>query len=59
MDALQADIDALETEKGDMKEKLKMLSKKALLEGLTRQSGQSGIASIVMGTAGRQKATFI
>ena len=47
LDALQLDIDTLEQEKTDLKERLKVLSKKTLLEGLTRQSSQSGIAAIV------------
>ena len=42
MDALQADIDNLEQEKAELKERLKMLSKKTLLEGLTRQTSQAG-----------------
>ena len=42
MDALQADIDALEHEKADLKERLKLLSKKTLLEGLSRQTSHSG-----------------
>lgn len=42
MDALQADIDTLEQEKLELKERLSVLSKKTLLEGLTRQAGQSG-----------------
>lgn len=41
MDALQADIDTLEQEKLELKERLSVLSKKTLLEGLTRQAGQS------------------
>lgn len=52
LDALQADIDALESEKAELKEKLKMLSKKTLLEGLSRQTGGSGIAAIVAGDPG-------
>ena len=43
MDALQADIDTLEQEKLELKERLSVLSKKTLLEGLTRQAGQSGM----------------
>lgn len=39
LDALQADIDALEHEKHELKDRLKVLSKKSLLEGLQRQSG--------------------
>ena len=50
MDALQADIDALEQEKLELKEKLKIISKKTLLEGLSRQTNQSGIAAIVTGS---------
>ncbi|CAH1783867.1 unnamed protein product [Owenia fusiformis] len=37
-DALQSDIDSLENEKSELKERLKMLSKKALIEGLTQKS---------------------
>ena len=40
MDALQADIDTLEQEKLELKERLSVLSKKTLLEGLSRQAGQ-------------------
>ncbi|CAI2730926.1 unnamed protein product [Schistosoma spindalis] len=36
LDALQADIEALEQEKADLKEKLKTLSKKALFEGIIK-----------------------
>lgn len=36
LDHLQTDIDSLENEKGEMKEKLKLLSKKALSEGLSK-----------------------
>ncbi len=44
MDTLQSDIDTLEQEKLELKDRLKVLSKKTLLEGLTRQSsGQTGI----------------
>ncbi|XP_041368819.1 dynactin subunit 1-like isoform X2 [Gigantopelta aegis] len=38
LDVLQGDIDVLEREKLELKERLKVLSKKTLLEGLTRQS---------------------
>ena len=47
MDALQSDIDALEAEKADLKERLKTVSKKSLFEGISRQS--SGIAALVTG----------
>lgn len=42
LDALQSDIDTLEAEKAELKERLKVLSKKSLLENLSRQSSQSG-----------------
>ncbi|KAK3094997.1 hypothetical protein FSP39_008880 [Pinctada imbricata] len=41
MDALQGDIDTLEQEKLELKDRLKVLSKKTLLEGISRQAGQS------------------
>ncbi|XP_064610266.1 dynactin subunit 1-like isoform X3 [Liolophura sinensis] len=41
MDALVADVDALEQEKAELKERLKVLSKKTLLEGISRQSKDS------------------
>lgn len=37
MDHLQADIDSLETEKGELKNKLKHFSKKILIEGINRR----------------------
>lgn len=40
MDHLQVDIDALETERGKLKEKLKNYSKKALIEGISKTAGQ-------------------
>ncbi|XP_062605399.1 LOW QUALITY PROTEIN: dynactin subunit 1-like [Saccostrea cucullata] len=40
MDALQQDIDTLEQEKIELKERLKILSKKTLIEGITRQATQ-------------------
>ncbi|XP_052772029.1 dynactin subunit 1-like isoform X2 [Mya arenaria] len=45
LDALQADIDTLEQEKLELKERLGVLSKKTLLEGLTRQAGHPGLSS--------------
>ncbi|KAK7109531.1 dynactin subunit 1-like isoform X4 [Littorina saxatilis] len=41
-DSLQSDIDNLEQEKTELKERLRVLSKKTLLEGLTRQSSGHG-----------------
>jgi len=56
---MQGDIDALEAEKTELKERMKQLSKKTLLEGLqSRQSSQSGIAALVLGKAG-QHASFL
>lgn len=49
MDALQADIDQLESEKAELKQRISSQSKMGL-EG--RGSGSSGIASIVTGIAG-------
>jgi dynactin 1 len=40
MDHLQADIDSLESERGELKEKLKNYSKKALIEGISKSAGQ-------------------
>ena len=41
-DTLQSEIDSLEQEKAELKERLRVLSKKTLLEGLTRQSSGHG-----------------
>ncbi|XP_059468998.1 dynactin subunit 1 isoform X2 [Neocloeon triangulifer] len=38
MDHLQADIDSLESERGELKEKMKSISKKALIEGMARSN---------------------
>nr|XP_006821979.1 PREDICTED: dynactin subunit 1-like [Saccoglossus kowalevskii] len=52
LDHMQGDIDALEREKSELKTRLNTLSKKTLLEGLSRSQGQpSGIAAVVAGTA--------
>ena len=40
MDHLQADIYSLESERGEMKEKLKNYSKKALIGHITKSAGQ-------------------
>ena len=43
MDALQCDIDALEQEKTELKDNLRLISKKTLLENITKQAaGLSG-----------------
>merc|ERR1719228_2939831 len=38
LDHLQNDIDSLESERGELKDRMKMMSKKALIEGLTKSS---------------------
>ena len=38
MDTLQGDIDALEREKTELRERVKELSRKTLMEGIVRQS---------------------
>lgn len=50
MDALQADIDQLESEKAELKQRINSQSKMTI-DGL-RGTGPSGIASIVTGMAG-------
>lgn len=50
MDALQADIDQLESEKAELKQRINSQSKMTI-DGL-RGTGPSGIASIVTGIAG-------
>lgn len=42
MDALQADIDGLEHEKAELRERVKDLSRKTLMEGIVRQSNAAG-----------------
>lgn len=39
MDHLQVDIDTLETERGELKDKMKQMSKKALIQGLSKSQG--------------------
>lgn len=46
LDHLQTDIDSLENEKGEMKEKLKLLSKKALIEGMSKSTPGASLASM-------------
>lgn len=52
LDHLQTDIDSLENEKGEMKEKLKLLSKKAALEATLSKtvSGNFAIISTKLNT---------
>ncbi|KAF5292478.1 hypothetical protein FQA39_LY14025 [Lamprigera yunnana] len=46
LDHLQSDIDSLETEKGEMKEKLKVFSKKSILEGMVKGSSGAPLSSL-------------
>lgn len=46
LDHLQTDIDSLENEKGEMKEKLKLFSKKAYLEGMSKSTSGSQLTSL-------------
>ncbi|XP_014675205.1 PREDICTED: dynactin subunit 1-like [Priapulus caudatus] len=55
MDVLQGDIDALEHEKSDLKEKLKSLAKKAMVEGLAK----SPALSAIMGVGASSSPAFI
>ena len=41
MDHLQADIDSLESERGELKDKVKQMSKKALIQGLSKSQMMS------------------
>lgn len=43
MDHLQSDIESLESEKGELKEKLKALNKKTLYEAFSKASPLAGI----------------
>lgn len=57
MDALQADIDQLEAEKAELKQRINSQSKMTV-DGL-RAAGPSGIASIVTGAAGGENDTDV
>lgn len=46
MDHLQSDIESLETEKGELREKLKALNKKTLYEALSKSSPLTGLCSL-------------
>ncbi|XP_054715977.1 dynactin subunit 1-like [Uloborus diversus] len=45
LDHLQADIDALETERGELKDKIKLFSKKAILEGLSKTTSLANLVA--------------
>lgn len=57
MDALQADIDQLESEKMELKQRISSQSKMSS-DGL-RGSGPSGIASIVSGISGGDRKELV
>jgi dynactin 1 len=46
MDALQADIDALENERRELMERIKEMSRKTLMEGIVRQTTTAGLTSL-------------
>lgn len=52
MDALQADIDQLEAEKAELKQRINNQSKMTIEGLVSRGPSASGIASIVQGSAG-------
>ena len=52
MDALQSDIEALEGEKTELKERLRTLSKKQLLEGLAKHGSTTSMGQSSGGTTG-------
>lgn len=45
LDHLQADIDALETERGELKDKIKLISKKVILEGLSKTTSLANLVA--------------
>ncbi|XP_071793613.1 dynactin subunit 1-like isoform X3 [Asterias amurensis] len=58
LDHMQSDIDVLEREKLELKQRLTQVSKKALFESLTSKTAPSGIAAVVAGGAsGNQGGT--
>ncbi|KAG8237507.1 hypothetical protein J437_LFUL017541 [Ladona fulva] len=52
MDHLQADIDSLETERGELKDKLKAVTKKAHMEGLAKSAAASAASPTGAGYVG-------
>ena len=48
MDVLQGDIDALEREKTELRERVKELSRKTLMEGIVRQSSAGQIVPLII-----------
>lgn len=50
MDHLQTDIDSLENERGELKNKLKDITKKTLIEGITKSHAFSASAAVLAGS---------
>ncbi|XP_041476320.1 dynactin subunit 1-like isoform X6 [Lytechinus variegatus] len=53
LDHMQVDIDSLEQEKSELKQRLTQLSKRTLLDSITRTTPQSGVAVAMSGGAGQ------
>ena len=53
LDHMQLDIDSLEQEKSELKQRLTQLSKRTLFESITRTAAPSGIAAVVTGASGQ------
>lgn len=58
MDALQADIDQLEAEKAELKQRINNQSKMTIEGLVSRGPPASGVASIVQGSAGGEWLCF-
>ena len=52
MDHLQTDIDSLESERGELKNKLKDITKKTLIEGISKSQASSASAFLAQAAAG-------
>ena len=57
MDHLQTDIDSLENERGELKNKLKDITKKTLIEGITKSQAFSSSAAALAGSGGSPSMT--
>lgn len=59
MDALQADIDQLEAEKAELKQRINNQSKMTIEGLVSRGPPASGVASIVQGSAGGESLSLL
>lgn len=59
LDHLQTDIDSLENERGEMREKLKLFSKKALIEGMSKSTSGSQLSLISTTSSGPSLAAMV